>query len=245
MSRSLSTNIAHLIALSLQADLADERGEPDGGARRDAEALRVAIRARFWLADQGLFSAFITTGLDSAPAGQLDLLGNALAILEGVATPAQARSILERYPHLPPGPPVIWPQQQFTAIYHNRGQWPFVTAFWLRAGLAGQHGAVVARSVRALMRGAALNLSNMENFEAASGLPAVDDGPYSGPVVNSQRQLWSVAGYLTVVHEALFGLYPGADGLRLAPAIPTDLWDALFGDADRAVLEGYPTAAAA
>ncbi|MCB9550209.1 MAG: hypothetical protein H6706_30810 [Myxococcales bacterium] len=240
MSRALSTNIAHLIALSLLADLAAELGEPADAWRAQAEALRGAIRDRFWLPEAGLFSTFITTTLDPAPAAQFDLLGNALAILEGVATGPQAASILARYPHLAPGAPVIWPQQQFTPIYHNRGQWPFVTAFWLRAGLAGRHGGVVTRAVDALVRGAALNLSNMENFEAATGLPYVEEGPTSGPVVNSQRQLWSVAAYLTVVHEALFGLHPHADGLRLAPALPAALWAQLFGDADRAVLEGYP-----
>ena len=41
------------------------------------------------------------------------------------------------------------------------------------------------------MRGAALNLSNMENLEVTTGKAWVEDGPYSGPVVNSQRQLSS------------------------------------------------------
>lgn len=235
MSKALSTNIAHFILLDTLADLA-----PDGPYRAQADALRAAIRSRFWLPEDGLFSTFITTTLDPAPARQFDLLGNALAILEGVATPEQAAEILSRYPHMAGGTPVIWPQQQFTPIYHNRAAWPFVTAFWLRAALAEGRGAVVAQAVTDLMTGAALNLSNMENLEAVSGAPAVDDGAYSGPVVNSQRQLWSVAGYLVVVHEALFGLTPTADGLTFAPAVPVTLWDQLFADAPAIELVGYP-----
>ena len=50
-----------------------------------------------------------------------------------------------------------------------------------------------------LMRGAALNLSNMENLEWQTGRNWVEDGEFSGPVVNSRRQLWSVAGFLVVI----------------------------------------------
>lgn len=242
MSKALSTNLLHLRGLEVAAALADEVGDPAGAARYGgwADALRTAIRARFWLADEGLFSTFVTTGLDPAPVRRYDLLGSAFAVIFGVADPAQAASVLERYPHYGPGAPVAWPQQQDTAIYHNRGEWPFVTAYWLRAAKASGNGAVAERMVNALVRGAALNLSNMENLAAGSGAAWVDDGAASGPVVNSQRQLWSVAAYVSMVHDTIFGLEAEPDGLHVRPYLTAGLRDALFGGANELVLNDYP-----
>jgi len=235
-SKALSTNIAHLRALTLGAKLATD---PAVAARYTTWATNLAerIRARFWLEDAGMFSTFVTTQLDSAPARQFDLLGNSLAILAGVATQAQAEQILSSYPHIGPGAaPVIFPQQQLTPIYHNRAEWPFVTAYWLRAAALADHAPVATRAIRSLMRGAALNLSNMENLEIVTGAPYVDDGAYSGPVVNSQRQLWSVAGYVSMINHTLFGLTFDDDGMHVTPYVPRDLRTQLFAATDSLVL---------
>jgi hypothetical protein len=157
-----------------------------------------------------------------------------------VADPDQARQILSGYPHYGPGAPVLWPQQQFIPIYHNRGEWPFVTAYWLRAAAHAGHDAVGARMIRALIRGAALNLSNMENFDAGSGAPWVDEGETSGPVVNSQRQLWSVAAYVSMVHQVIFGLQPEPAGLRVRPFMPAEIRAEIFGQTNALVLNDYP-----
>lgn len=242
MSKALSTNLLHMRAMEVAAALAEASGDVGGSERYAswAAALREAIRDRLWLDDEGLYSTHITTGLDPSPARRYDLLGSALAVLFGAADEAQAASILSRYPHYGPGAPVLWPQQQHTPIYHNRGEWPFVTAYWLRAARRADNDAVADRMTRALLRGAALNLSHMENFEAASGAPWVDDGDASGPVVNSQRQLWSVAGYLSMVHHTLFGLEAQADSLVVRPYVTRGLRNSLFAGTDELVLHGYP-----
>jgi hypothetical protein len=67
----------------------------------------------------------------------------------------------------------------------------------------------------------------MENYELLTQAEHVDEGPLSGPVVNSPRQLWSVAGYLAVVTEGVFGL--AADG-RVEPLLPASLVPMLFGE---------------
>lgn len=242
MSKSLSTNLGHLALLELAAELGERRGDAAAVEFRTwATDLRGAIERGFWDADAGLFRAFVTTTLDPSAARQFDLLGLAHAVIAGgLGDAAQA---VARYPLLEKGPAVLWPQQQDTPIYHNRGQWPFVTAYWLRAARVVGNDAVIDNTLRALVRGAALNLSNMENFEMVSALPWVDDGAASGPVVNSQRQLWSVAGYLTAVHEGVFGLWPQwggtGDGLRVAPRITPWMRSALFPTARSLVLDGY------
>ncbi|MBX3275839.1 MAG: hypothetical protein KF729_36615 [Sandaracinaceae bacterium] len=241
MSKALGTNLLHLNAMEVASALAAEAGDT---ARRDryggwAEALRAAIRDRLWLEDEGNFSTYVTTGLDPAPVRRFDLLGSSLAILLGVASPAQSQRILSSYPHYGPGAPVAWPQQQDVRIYHNRGEWPFVTAYWLRAAKAANHPAVADRMVRALIRGAAINLSNMENFDAGTGAAWHDDGPASGPVVNSQRQLWSVAAYLSMVHHTIFGLEAEADGLHVRPYVTGRMRRELFAGTSTLVLNDY------
>jgi hypothetical protein len=242
MSKALGTNLLHFRAMEVAAALAEATGDT---AARDryagwATALRQAIRDRLWLQDDGLFSTFTTTALDPSPTRQFDLLGSAFAVIFGVADASQASSILSRYPHYGPGAPVIWPQQQLTPIYHNRGEWPFVTAYWLRAAKVADHDAVADRMVHALVRGAALNLSNMENFEAASGSPWRDEGEYSGPVVNSQRQLWSVAAFVSMVHHTLFGLEADSEGLAVRPYLTRGLRNDLFADTDQIILNDVP-----
>src|SRR5690606_27268449 len=191
MSKALSTNLLHLRALEIASALAEESGEASAaqGFSSQASSLRLAIREHFWLEEEGQFSSFLSTGLDPSATRRYDLLASSLAILFDVASPEQALRILSGYPHYGPGAPVLWPQQQDTPIYHNRGEWPFVTAYWLRAAAHADHKAVANRMVHALIQGAAINLSNMENFEAATGLPLLEEGATTGPVVNSQRQL--------------------------------------------------------
>ena len=238
---ALSTNVLHLHALDLAARLAGELGED--GARDTylgwADALRSSIRERFWLEDAGLFATLLPTTLDRAPVQRFDLLGEALAITEGVATPAEAARMVAAYPAINGAFPVLWPQQQLTRIYHNRATWPFVSAYWLCAARVADNGLVARTLIDELMRGAALNLSHLENREVASGAPWVDDGDYSGPVVDSRRQLWSIGGFLALVQRVLFGLEATADGLAVAPWIAPLVHERLFTNTDRLVLNDY------
>ncbi|MBM4318675.1 MAG: hypothetical protein FJ125_01625, partial [Deltaproteobacteria bacterium] len=242
MSRALSTNAGHLAALEIATALAGERGEEAARQRfaGQAAALRETMHRRFWLAGPRLLSSFATTFLDPAPVQRHDLLGTALAVLADVLPAEQAAEVVARYPVLPKGPPVIWPQQQRTPIYHNRAIWPFATAYWLRAARKVGNAAAVEHGVLSLMRGAALNLSHMESFELVSGAPLLQDGEHTGPVVNSQRQLWSVAGYVSMVHDVVFGLEAGPQGIRFAPFVTPGLRRALFPRAGTLVLDRFP-----
>ena len=246
MSKALSTNAGHLSALELAAELATDKGQTAAAATytKWAGDLRLAMRKAFYIPDAKLFGTFIPTGLDPGPARQYDLLGSALAVLTGVATATQAADLVSRYPLYPHGAPVIWPQQQLTRIYHNRAIWPFVSAYWMRAARRAGNNTAVDFSVRGMMLGAALNLSNMENFEMTSLRPHVTDkgpnGDFSGPVVNSPRQLWSVAGYVSMVHDVFFGLQTDAKGIRFLPFISANLHFRVLKNAEQLVLDRFP-----
>ncbi|GAA5083039.1 Six-hairpin glycosidase-like protein [Lysobacter panacisoli] len=233
-SFALSTNVLQYEALRLAQRMASQRGDARANEyARQAQALKVAIDHAFWREDRGLYMSYIGTDAHPVPFEAYDLLGLSLAIDSGIAPSDRARRALSRYPALESGSPVIWPQQPDTAIYHNRAIWPFVGAYSLRAARAVDHAPRIAHEIRSLMRGAALAGSNMENFELTTQAVHVDDGALSGPVVNSRRQLWSVAAYLDMVIEGVFGL--GEDG-RVQPKLPVELVPMLFGQRDRIVL---------
>ena len=233
-SYALSTNVLHFDALRLAARLARQHGDAVGAARytRQAAALATAINRWFWNPQRGLYRSYLGPGDPPLPVDAYDLLGTTLAIVSGVAKGARASAALADYPTWPAGSPVIWPERASQPVYHNRALWPFVSAYALRAARVVRQPARIAHELRSLMRAAALAGSNMENFalpQLSSHLP----GKLGGPVVDSRRQLWSVAGYLNAVVEGVFGLQ--SDG-RIVPEIPVSLVPTLFGTGDTITL---------
>jgi len=225
-SFALSTNVLHYQALQLAATQAAGRHDTEAAAGYTAEAtaLKTAINTHFWRADRGMFMSYL--GGDGTPYDTYDLLGIALAINSGVADGERARQALANYATWPAGSPVIWPERVDQPIYHNRAIWPFVSMYALRAARKVEQPTRIAHEIASIMRGAALYGSNMENYELLSQGQHVDEGALSGPVVNSPRQLWSVAAYLAMVSEGVFGL--DEDG-QVQPKLPTSLVPMLFG----------------
>lgn len=235
MSKALSVNAADYLALVTAADYAGRLGLHQDQVRYAtwARRLKKAINDKFYDAGTGLYSTCLFADeANGIRVRRYDLLGESLAILSGVAGRSQAASILSRYPTGPYGPPVVWPEETTVPIYHNQAIWPFVTAFWLEAGRKAGNAAVVDRGIHSLMRGAAFNLSNMENYDFVSGETEVKDGVLSGPVVDSRRQIWSVAGYLAMVQDVVFGLETSWDKIRFLPCITGNLRNQTFAASD-------------
>ena len=227
-SKALSTNVAHYKALTLAASLAREQGDKARAAKYQqwAAQLKQAINRQLWVPGAGMYSSLTAGHFDGAPMYKFDWLGQALAIVTGVADAKRARSILANYPHGPMGAPVIYPQQLDMPVYHNRAIWPFVTAYGLKAATVSGNVAVADAAYATLMRGAALNLSNMENLEWLTGQPLLLDEANPaliGPVINSRRQLWSVGAYLGMVIENVFGVSTTPQGIAIAPFITAKL----------------------
>lgn len=207
MSKTLSTNLNHLFLLRSLEELT--------GEEHHAADLAAAIDTHFW--DGTAYRSFLHSTLNPAATHQQDLLATSLAILD-LGTHLEA---LAQYPHSAVGAPVIFPQQQQTPIYHNRAIWPFVSSYALLAAKKANNGAVFDAQLNSLVRGAALNLSNMENLEWQTGNNWVEDGTFSGPVLNSRRQLWSVAGFLGAVVHGVFGVRKEAGEWSSDPVMPS------------------------
>jgi hypothetical protein len=224
-SKTLSTNIGHYQLLKTAAVLAREKGLPDKTKRYTAwaDALKIAINKEFYLESKGLYCSIILVEPVTIKLNRFDLLGQSLAVLCGIADNDKSEKIIANYPQGRYGPPVVWPQEKTVPIYHNQAIWPFVTAYWLKAAKAAGNSTAVDHAVHSLVRGTALNLSNMENFDFVTGQAFAKVNGIEGPVINSRRQLWSVAGYMAMVQDVIFGMETTSDGIRFLPCITTNM----------------------
>lgn len=237
-SMSLSTNVGHFQTLTLAAQLAAELNKSAIAKKYKswATALKKAINDVLWMPEHGMYSSLTSGHPYPVALEKFDWLGLALAIKTGIASEQQAQKILKNYPHSQMGPPVIFPQQPDIQIYHNRAIWPFVTAYGLQAAIVGNNAAVAENAIASLVRGAALNLSNMENLEWQSGQSIwLERGQpsLSGPAINSKRQLWSVAGYLNMVFSSVLGISTADENLILQPFIPANIANTYFLDSEQ------------
>jgi hypothetical protein len=242
MSKALSVNAADYFLLKTAAAYAKRLGQPADASRyqRWAIDLKKSINGHFFDPAAGLYSTYLLSdGVYEIRVHRYDLLGESLAILLGVADPSKAEAILKNYPVGPHGPPVVWPQEQTVPIYHNQAVWPFVTAFWTKAARKAGNVQAVNLGVESLERLAAFNLSNMENFDFVTGQPEVEGQRLNGPVINSRRQLWSVAGYLSMVQDVIFGLETSWDDIRFQPFITAKLRKEIFGGSNQIELRNF------
>ena len=244
MSKSLSVNVLDYNLLKTAARWSGQLGFPEREARYEAWAasLKEAVNKRFFDEKSGLYVTYLLSD-DGAPGiatRRHDLLGESLAVLLDVADGERSASLLRNYPTGPYGPPVVWPQERSVPIYHNQAIWPFVTAYWTKAARKVGNATAVDEGIASLMRLSADQHSNMENCDFLTGRIKVVDGPRKGPVINSPRQLWSVAGYLSMVQDVVFGQEVSSEGIRFRPFVTSTMRDALFKGSDLLKLEDLP-----
>ena len=212
-SAATSTNVVHLATYRILADMATALGEPARPWTRAADSLRAAIGAYLWRQDAGLHAVFRYGRIFPTLAPRSDALAEALAIIYGAADDARQARIAGSLPLVEFGAPTFWPYIPNIPHYHNGALWPFVTAFWTWASAEAGNTAAVEHGLASLWRPAALFLTNKENMVASTG-------HFDGTELNSDRQLWSVAGNLAASYRVLFGMRFRPDRLVFAPMVP-------------------------
>jgi hypothetical protein len=188
-------------------------GKDDGVWDVKAQHLQSSVDALFWRREAGLYGEYRYGRMWQSLSPRTDALGEALAILFDLASPSQQQSILNAQPLMPYGVPTVYPESPGIPPYHNNSVWPFVQALYNLAAAKDGNQAMLAYGLGSIYRASALFLTNKENFVAETGSPL-------GTVVNSDRQLWSVAGNLAMVYRVFFGMKFTPTGLTLAPVIP-------------------------
>ncbi|MGA2033289.1 MAG: amylo-alpha-1,6-glucosidase [Thermoguttaceae bacterium] len=212
---ALSTCLLYYRGYLVAADAGELLGEDVKPLREKAARLKDAINARFWLPEKGYYAYYLDE--DARPDTRMEGLGEAFAILTGVADADRARQILRATPTTPWGFPCLWPQYDewrsyktdFAHYYHNGMIWPFVQGYWAWAASTSKDAKTFRRELDALVK-----LS--ENGDTFMELYHPEDGKPDG----SPRQLWSASGFLSMVYHGLFGMDFRQGGIRFAPVVP-------------------------
>ena len=212
-SQALGTNVVHYRTYRILAQMARELGTFPDQWTHVAQRVKQGLNEHLWRPEAGRYAAYRYGRTYRAPAARAGGLGSALAVLSGVTDEARAQRVAENQPVVGFGTPTLWPYTPGIPPYHNAGIWPFVTSYWTWASAAAENTPGVEHGLASLYRAAGLFLTNKENMVAQTG-------HFEGTQINSDRQLWSVAGTLATVYRVFFGLRFTADGLRLDPFVP-------------------------
>ncbi|MEL7006637.1 MAG: glycogen debranching protein, partial [Bacteroidota bacterium] len=212
-SQSLGTNAVHYQTYTILAQMADILGEPSQRYVDEADKIKEAINNLLWLEDKGYYAQYTYGRKSFMTSGRFEALGESFMILFDIADVERKKQILSSSPHTPYGVTCIYPQIPAIPPYHNDGIWPFVQAYWNWAAAQTGNEKALKHGLASIYRASALFLTNKENFVA-------QNGDFQGTEINSDRQLWSVAGNLAMVYRVFMGINFEQDGIRFSPSIP-------------------------
>lgn len=213
LSRALGTNGVHHATYRVLAEMARALGEPAERWDGVAERVRQGIETHLWEPRRGWYGQYLYGRNSQALSPRADALGEALAVLHGVCDPERCRELVRSAPVVAFGAPSFWAYIPGRPPYHNAAIWPFVTAYWTWAAADAGNTAAVEHGLASLSRAAALFLTNKENLVA-------ETGHFEGTELNSDRQLWSVAGTLAATYRVLLGMRLHPDRLEFRPMVP-------------------------
>jgi hypothetical protein len=215
-SEDLGTNAVFYRTYRILGLMAQQLDQPAQQWNSKADKIQSSMNCLLWLRGRGYYGQYLYGRMWQTLSPRPDALGEALSILFDIPELKRQDEILRSQPLMPYGIPTVYPETPNIPPYHNRSVWPFVQAFWNLAAAKRRNQAALIYGLASIDRDSALFLTNKENFVA-------DTGSQVGTAINSDRQLWSVAGNLAMVYRVLFGMEFGLDGLHIHPVIPQSL----------------------
>ncbi|RPI06944.1 MAG: glycogen debranching protein [Ignavibacteriae bacterium] len=213
MSQALGTNAVHYRAYQILAEMAGLCGDDPGIFQNIAGTIKSGMNKSLWLEEKGYYGQFLYGRTYQSVSSKSEALGEALSVLFKVAGEDRAMRIIASTPVMDYGIPCIYPQIPNIPPYHNNAVWPFVEAFWTWASARAGNERSVETGLASIYRAAALFNTNKENMVASTG-------DYAGTQINSDRQLWSVAGNLATIYRVFYGMTFTQDGILFSPFIP-------------------------
>lgn len=217
-SFSSGTNALHLFLYRFLSDAGSIIGAPQEDIdlwNSVEKSLKSAFNGHFWDSRKGLYSCWLYPAfMDYLPSDKTGVMSNGLAAVCGAASRDQIESIVSNYPLYPYGASVIYPTKPDGFAYHNKGIWPVWQTPLMYAAKDVRNTAVLSHLMQSMTRAAALFLTHKENM-------TYDTGYDRNTALNSDRQLWSVASYISMVYRVLFGMEISREGLRFNPVVPS------------------------
>lgn len=225
---ALSTNTLYYSAFRSTGLMASALGRPAAevtAQSASADALKTKINQYFWIPAKGTYGYLIHNG--DGPAGTLDQseegTGLSFAVLFGIASTDQARSIMQNAHVQPRGIVDVYPHfpryDDSRPGRHNVSVWPMIQGYWADAAAKTGNQARFATEVTTLAALANSSGGFYEIYNFRSGVPdgGWQTGGHWGPV---RDQTWSATAYLRMVYDGLFGMNLTPDGITWAPTLP-------------------------
>lgn len=214
---SSGTNALHYFMYKFLSDaakiLVKEKSEISSWENQ-LNLLKKSINRHFWQEKSGTYSSYLFPDyLGNLPTQKVDIMSNGLCGLTGISSAKQIQKIVENYPLYPYGGATLYPTIPNEFAYHNKSIWPvWQTSYLLLANKAGNVDAV-SHIIKSMIRSSALFLTHKENM-------TYDTGYDRNTALNSDRQLWSVASYLSMIYRVVFGIEMTQNGLTFKPTVP-------------------------
>lgn len=218
-SKTASVNAIYYRVLEIMSKAAKVLGKGEAAEQawaKMAQDLKEKFIERLWNEDMGLYAAWeYPEYMGSVLAEKTDVLGNGFALWFDIGTEEQLAQICENYPLVAYGADTVYPQKQgklknADKIYHNFGVWPGWDSILMVGAAYHDNKALAEEIFNSNVRGAAVSLTNKEVINYLTG-----EG------VESDQQLWSIAGTLAGYYRVMFGMNYDEDGIRFNPYIPS------------------------
>ncbi len=222
-SEDLGTNAVQYETYRILAKMAGLMGKSPALYLKTAGRIKEGINKYLWVPGEGYYGQYLYGPDYPVLSPRSESLGEALCVLFGIADSARAAEVVRKTPVTEFGIPCIYPQIPGIPPYHDNAVWPFVESYWAWASSEVGNMNSVSHAIGSVYRAAALFLTNKENMVASTG-------DYLGTQLSSDRQLWSVAGDLSLVYRVLFGMRFHSNSLSFAPCVPRGFGGALTLD---------------
>ena len=214
-SYSLGTQAVHYQSLKVLIKIGKLLGEDVQKYQDISQALKKSINEKLWLPEKKYFGQFLYGRKNQLLSDKSETLGEALMVIWDITNEQRKKEIVVNTPVTKFGAPCFYPQIPNIPAYHNQAIWPFVQAYWNWASTKTQNMKSVQWGIANLFRSSAIFLTNKENL-------LIKNGDFNGTKINSDRQLWSVAGSLSTFYRILIGLNYTKDQLEFKPFIPRE-----------------------
>lgn len=212
MSKALGTNAVAYKVYSILDEMAKLLGD-NNDYLKIANKIKNGINNNLWLTEQNSYAPFLYGRSFQSASKRSEALGTSLCVLFNVGSIQNQTKAIQNFPLIPYGVPTIYPQIPNIPNYHNNGIWPFVVSYYTWAAAKTGNSLAVEHGLASIYRSAGMFLTNKENMVAQNGSSL-------GTEINSDRQLWSVAGNLATIYRVFFGMEFQPNGIILNPFVP-------------------------
>ncbi|WP_162304383.1 MGH1-like glycoside hydrolase domain-containing protein [Maribellus luteus] len=229
---ALSTNCLYYNAYIVANNIAEELGHPvNQDFTEKAKKIKEAINTHLWNEKKGMYHFFI------GPFGNCDnqeTLGNAYAILFGIADERQKQVIIKNSYVAPHGIPCGWPDLErynpndtIDFGRHSATVWPQIQGFWAQICADAKMSDNFGHEFLKLAEHACRDLQFAEIYHPNTGAiyGGLQENNKQGiiPWWTAKKQTWAATTFIKMFVNGMAGIRIEKDGVYIEPCVPEEI----------------------